>query len=53
MIDRAAVIAAAILHVVRTRGTGAEARTEIEALLREEVADIQRQTLHEIRPPDE
>jgi hypothetical protein len=53
MIDRARVVAATIFHVVRARGTGAEARAEVVAILRDEFQDIQRQALNEIRPEDE
>jgi hypothetical protein len=49
MIDRASVVAAAILHVVRTGGTGAEARVEIVAILRDEFSDVARTTLNEIQ----
>jgi hypothetical protein len=49
MIDRASILAAAILCVVRARGTGAEARAEIVALLRDELADVARTTFNEIR----
>ena len=52
MIDRASILTAAILHVVRTRGT-AEARAEITEILRDEISDIKRQTISEIRPQDE
>jgi hypothetical protein len=56
--DRAAVATTAIMQVVghalraRCRGNTSAivaARTEIEALLREEFHDIQRQTLNETR----
>jgi hypothetical protein len=53
MIDRARVIATAIFHVIRTRGTGAEALAEVVAILRDEIQDIQRQTRNEIRRQDE
>jgi hypothetical protein len=53
VIDRASILAAAVLCVIRARGTGAEARAEIVALLRDELADVERTTLHEIRLRDE
>ena len=53
MIDRASIVAAAILHVVRTRGTGAEARIEIITILRDEINDVTRTTINEIRLSDE
>jgi hypothetical protein len=53
MIDRASVVAASILHIARARGTGAEARIEIVAILRAEFDDIARTTLREIRREDE
>jgi hypothetical protein len=53
MIDRARIVTTAIFQVVRSRGTGAEARAEVVAILREEFQDIQRQTRNEIRRQDE
>jgi hypothetical protein len=44
-IDRASIVAAAILHVVRMRGTGAEARAEIKEILRSEFEDERRQAI--------
>ena len=52
-IDRASVVVAAIIHVVRMRGTGAEARAEITEILRDEFADVGRTTRNEIRREDE
>jgi hypothetical protein len=52
MIDRASIVTAAILCIVRTRGAGAEARAEIRAILESEFADIKQQTVSEIRPED-
>lgn len=52
MTDRAGVVASAVLQVVRARGTGAEAHAEIAAILRDEFADIEQQTINEIRPED-
>jgi hypothetical protein len=62
MTDRAAVVTTAIVQIVRgamlawldgktTKVVGA--RAAIEALLRDEFADIARTTFNEIRPPDE
>jgi hypothetical protein len=53
MIDRAGVVASAVLQVVRARGTGAEALAEVVAILRDEIQDIQRQTRNEVRRQDE
>ena len=60
--DRAAVATTAILQIVRDALTAwvdrdradlARVRTAIETVLREEFADIQQQTLTEIRREDE
>jgi hypothetical protein len=60
--DRAAVVTTAILQIIRRElrawvdREGADlagVRAAIETGLREEVADIQQQTLTEIRPNDE
>lgn len=62
-VDRAAVVATAILQIVRRelfawvdRDTDADltaTRTEIETLLRNEFHDVARTTLNEIRREDE
>jgi hypothetical protein len=52
MIDRAGVVAAAILHVVRMRGTGAEARAEIKEILRSEFEDERRQAIADLEVAD-
>jgi hypothetical protein len=45
MSDRAAVVTTAVMEVVaRHRRTGTDPRVEIKALLRDEFADVARQT---------
>jgi hypothetical protein len=49
VIDRASILTAAIFHVIRTCGIGAEAREQITTILRDELHDVARTTLNEIR----
>jgi hypothetical protein len=55
--DRAAVVTTAILQIIHSawldRDGAASIRGAIETMLREEFADIQRQSIHEIRREDE
>jgi len=51
--DRAAVVTTAVLQIVREAVNSASVRAAVEAALREEFADIQQQTISQIRPEDE
>jgi hypothetical protein len=50
--DRAAVIAAAVTQLIFRAPTPRDLRAQIEALLREELADVERQVLGDTRLRD-
>jgi hypothetical protein len=50
--DRAAVAATAIMQLIFCWPTPCDLRSEIETLLRDELADVERQVLADTRLPD-
>jgi hypothetical protein len=50
--DRAAAIATAIMQILFQRPTPRDLRTRIETLLRDELADVARQTRDDLPPID-
>jgi hypothetical protein len=50
--DRAAAIASAIIQLIFRSATTRDLRAQIEALLREEIAEVERRVLADTRLPD-